>query len=157
MRIDVADGTVEIAVEIAASRERVWLLLTEQHHVHACWGGHVTLDARPGGSLREVWPDGVREVVTSGIVTRFEPPECLAMSWADDDWPGETRVSVSLAAVGNNATKLILVHAGWQIHPSSVRSRLMQDHAEGWSGHLARLAGYAEGREGAANQEETYR
>ncbi|UUP18760.1 SRPBCC family protein [Nitratireductor thuwali] len=144
MRVDVADDRISIAVVLSAPQEDAWRLLTETGHIRAWWGDHVSLDARPGGALREVWSNGRREVVTAGLVTRLEPPRLLAMSWADDDWPGETEVSFALEEK-DGGTQLLLVHSGWGIHPPERRSGLMEAHAQGWGGHIERLARRAQG------------
>lgn len=144
MQVDVAAESIRIAVGVGCPPEEIWPLLTESRHIRSWWGGHVSLDARHGGALREVWSDGAREVVTSGTVRRFDPPRLLVMSWADDDWPGETEVSFALEE-GDGRTELVLVHSGWDIHPLETRRDLMEAHAQGWGGHLERLARYAHG------------
>lgn len=144
MRVDTAGNRIEIAVILAAPREDAWQLLTEPRHIRAWWGGHVSLDPRPAGALREVWSDGARDVVTAGLVRRILPPRLLAMSWADDDWPGETEVSFALTEK-DAATELVLVHSGWDIHPQEKRKGLIEAHAQGWAGHLQRLTRYAHG------------
>ena len=139
MRVDTDNDRIEISVAIAASQDRVWRLLTESDQIRIWWGSHVTLDARLGGALREVWSEGGREVVTSGTVTQFEPPRLLAMSWADHDWPGETEVSFNLDRTPAG-TLLRLVHSGWNVHPAEKKSALVEAHAQGWIGHIERLA-----------------
>ena len=83
---------VELDIAIAVPPARVWACLTDPAAVRVWFGPHMALDARPGGSFREVWRDGVREVVTAGRVLDFDPPSRLVLSWADADWPAETRV-----------------------------------------------------------------
>ncbi|MCT7376163.1 SRPBCC family protein [Chelativorans salis] len=130
MRVEVTGDRIEITLALAMPREETWRLLTEARHIRAWWGGHASLDARLGGPLREVWSNGNREVVTAGVVTRFDPQRTLAMSWADDDWPGETQVTFTVAD-RDGATEMTLVHSGWAIHPPERRSTLMEAHAQG--------------------------
>lgn len=100
------------------------------------------LDARPGGDLVEPWSDGTRVVVTAGRVTRCEPPVALELTWADDGWPGDTRVAFRLRAAGTG-TRLVLEHSGWGVHPAARRKGLVEAHAGGWSSHLKKLVAYA--------------
>jgi uncharacterized protein YndB with AHSA1/START domain len=114
-------------------------VLTEQRHVARWWGEHVDLDARPGGRLVETWVDDGRVVVTSGEVTRCEPPRALEMSWADEGWPSPTSVAFRLAE-HEGGTRLVLEHTGWDVHPAGERQALIDAHVAGWSRHLGRLA-----------------
>jgi uncharacterized protein YndB with AHSA1/START domain len=142
MKVETTDGSIHIEVDLAVPPMRAWTVLTERQHIANWWGEHVNLQARPGGTLRETWTDGARRVVTAGLVTRCEPPSALELTWADDDWPGETRVAFHLAARGDR-TRLVLDHAGWEMHPADRRSELIDAHASGWSRYLVRLAEYA--------------
>jgi uncharacterized protein YndB with AHSA1/START domain len=142
MTVETTDDNIHIELDFAVPPMRAWTMLTEQQHIAAWWGEHVQLQARPGGTLRETWSDGARQVITSGQVTRCDPPAALELSWADDDWPGETRVAFHLAGHGDG-TRLVLDHSGWGVHPADRRSDLIGAHASGWSQYLARLAEYA--------------
>lgn len=143
MRTAIAHDRIEISALIAAPQDRVWRLLTDMDHIRVWWGDHVKLDARPGGTLREIWSDGGREVVTAGIVKQFVPPRLLSMSWADHDWPGDTQVRFSLDPIPAG-TQLLLIHSGWSVHPAERISALVEAHAQGWASHLERLARLAQ-------------
>ena len=142
MKVEISGDGIRIEVDLSVPPAWAWALLTERQHVANWWGGHVELEARPGGRLVETWSDGGREVVTSGDVTRCDPPLALEMTWADHDWPGDTRVGFHLSEHGAG-TRLVLDHAGWGVHPAGERQRLIEAHAGGWSQALARLAAYA--------------
>ncbi len=142
MKVEITGDSIRIEVDLSVPPVRAWTLLTERQHVANWWGGHVELQARLGGKLVETWSDGGREVITSGEVTRCDPPRALEMTWADHDWPGDTRVGFHLSehAAG---TRLVLDHSGWGVHPAGEQQRLIDAHAGGWSQSLARLADYA--------------
>jgi uncharacterized protein YndB with AHSA1/START domain len=142
VRIETTGDVIRIPVDLPVPPGQAWALLTEKPHIVNWWGDHVDLQARSGGGLLETWFDSGREVITSGRVTRCDPPFVLEMTWADDDWPGETRVAFHLSGNGSG-TRLVLDHSGWSVHPPNKWGRLIQDHARGWSEHLVRLAGYA--------------
>ena len=99
------------------------------------------LHARSGGAFWETWSEGGRTIVTSGEVFRYDPPGALDLTWADERC-GETEVAFRLFENGAGA-RLVLNHAGWGPHPPSQRRKLIDDHAEGWSRCLTRLAEYA--------------
>jgi uncharacterized protein YndB with AHSA1/START domain len=141
MKVETTDDAIHIEVDLSAPPMRAWTALTEEQHIANWWGDHVDLRARPGGGLRETWSDGARRVITSGRVTRCEPPSALELTWADDDWPGETRVAFHLSEHGGG-TRLVLDHSGWGVHPAGRRRDLIGAHSRGWSQSLARLAEY---------------
>jgi uncharacterized protein YndB with AHSA1/START domain len=103
----------------------------------------VTFDARPGGELRETWPDDSgRTVTTTGTVTTFDPPHTLAMTWADDDWDQSTRVQISLSPQAGGRTLLQLTHTGWAAFPEVSRASRIEAHVDGWTYHLRSIMGY---------------
>ena len=141
MEVETTDDVVRITVDLSVPPQQVWTLLTEQRHIASWWGDHVELHARYGGAFRETWSDGGRTIVTSGEVTRYDPPGALDMTWADE-WCGETEVAFRLFEHGAG-TRVVLNHSGWGPHPPSQRQKLIDDHADGWSRYLTRLAEYA--------------
>jgi uncharacterized protein YndB with AHSA1/START domain len=153
MRIETTDDVIRIEVDLVVPLRRAWALLTQEAHIARWWGDHVSLQARPGGTFRETWSDGVREVVTAGEVTRCEPPIALELTWADDDWPAATKVAIHLSENGDG-TRVVLTHSGWGIHPPDKRQAMIEGHARGWSDHLAALAAYAAKERGHSALEE---
>jgi len=146
--IDVATGPDRVVVraEIQAPRNLVWRSLTEKERIAEWWGGHVSLDPRPGGCFTERWTDaGGREVVTSGEVVRMEAPRTLELAWADDDWDEPTRVLFRLEEDAEDTTRLTLEHSGWEAFPPSARGELVRAHAAGWSRHVTNLEAYSAG------------
>lgn len=141
MEIETSDDTIRIEVVLPTSPGRTWDVLTRKQHIRYWWGDHVDLDASPGGTFREIWSDGDREVTTVGEITRFESPVALELTWADDDWPGPTTVAFRLSE-RDEGTRLILEHSRWDVHPESTRENLVDSHATGWSNHLERLVEY---------------
>ena len=142
MNIETTNDTIRIEVDLPVPPRRAWALLTEKPHITSWWGDHVDLQARAGGKLLETWADGRRQVLTSGEVTRCDPPWALEMTWGDDDWPGDTTVAFHLSERGEG-THLVLDHRGWSVHAAGKRKELIDGHARGWSQSLARLAEYA--------------
>lgn len=141
MDIKTNNKKIRIEVNLRVTPQKAWNLLTEDTHITYWWGSHVELEAKPGGAFREVWFDNERRVVTSGNITIFNPPSKLKMTWADEDWPGDTIVSFSLSE-DDSGTQLIFEHSGWEIHPNDKRENLIEAHKEGWSHYLHQFAAY---------------
>ena len=135
-------GSVILRLQLPRPVEVVWASLTDPRHVAKWWGDHVDLEARPGGWFVERWSNAAgRSVETVGRVTRFAPPTWLEMTWADEDWPVVTSVSLRLEAAPAG-TWLTLEHSGWDRFPGSDGATLRDEHVAGWTRHLQSLEGY---------------
>lgn len=134
---------IVIEKRIQSSPDRLWQCLIDPAARRAWFGPHLQLDAQLGGELREVWRDGVRQVVTSGRVTAFEPGRRMVLSWKDEDWPDETEVEISIEADPTGAV-IRLSHGGWE-RLGGGSAALADAHRSGWNMHLANLADFAEG------------
>ncbi len=137
-----SDG-VHLSIRIPVDVTTAWKYLTAPASVARWWGDHVQLNAVAGGQLREKWSNGQREVLTTGTVTRCEPPTTLGMTWADDDWPGDTNVCFQLAADGA-ATRVELVHEGFEALFGAAAASTVEAHATGWRCHLQRFIQYVD-------------
>ena len=145
MKVQTTDDRLLIEVELAVPREQAWAALTSPAAIAIWWGEHVRLSAHAGGKLREDWTDAAgRNVATTGVVTRCEPPTLLEMTWSDDDWPGETRVLFVLDEHDDDRSSLRLEHRGWEALPAERRRSLIDAHALGWRRHMRSLCAYLE-------------
>jgi uncharacterized protein YndB with AHSA1/START domain len=127
------------SVEIAASAERVFELLTDADELVRWWPDAVELEPEVGGRVRLVFANG-HEV--TGRVTRFEPPRALGFTWGWPDRPGvETQVDFTVSDLGERGCEVRVTHAGWE-----GLERLRPDHERGWAHFLALLAALAENR-----------
>lgn len=141
MKVETTDDSIVIRVELPATAGTVWQVLVDPSHISSWWGAYVSFEARPGGQLIERWSDGSREVTTSGRVFHVEPPQSLELTWANDDWPAETRVSFNLSEHARR-TELVVIHSGWDLLPAPERATLMRHHAAGWTHNLKNLSDY---------------
>lgn len=146
MLIKTDQNRIQFKTLLSVIRVKAWELITHQAHIEKWWGDHVSLEAKAGGRLQEVWFDGDKQIITSGNITQYKPPETLHLSWADEDWPGETNVIFTIAE-NHAGTLLIFEHTGWEIHPENKRQELIKAHAGGWSKYLSQLAEYAKNAE----------
>jgi uncharacterized protein YndB with AHSA1/START domain len=138
----VTTNSIELTVMIETSLSQCWRLLTEPQHLRAWFGSHIQLDARLFGRMEERWEQDGREMLTTGLIDTYEPPRLLSMTWADSDWPAQTRVTISLEERGT-LTALTLTHTGWDDLPGLDRDALRQAHIAGWRSHLRSLSSYA--------------
>ncbi|HEX8646619.1 MAG TPA: SRPBCC domain-containing protein [Thermoleophilaceae bacterium] len=126
---------VEREVEIAASPETVWELLTVPGEATRWMGRAATFDLRPGGAYRVAVLPGD---VTSGEFVEIDPPRRLVYTWG---WeredspvpPGTSTVEFELLPAGAG-TLLRLRHHDLP-GPEAAAS-----HRRGWDHYLPRLA-----------------
>jgi uncharacterized protein YndB with AHSA1/START domain len=143
MKVGTTADRIVIEYDFRKNSRDVWAALTSPEAIGAWWGGDVRLEPKAGGAFREEWIDGTgRKVVTIGTVNRFEPPELLELSWADEDWPQATQVSMNVEPVADAKTVLRLDHRGWSVLPADRRQQLIEQHAAGWHHHLRNLEAY---------------
>jgi len=80
-------------------------------------------------------------------VLKMEAPNLLEFTWSHNQLGfAETKVAISLAAVGDS-TDVMLVHSGWDaVADKQVRAAQRADHNEGWDIHLGVWQEVATGR-----------
>ncbi|HVU64959.1 MAG TPA: SRPBCC domain-containing protein [Phycisphaerales bacterium] len=147
-------ASVTTSVLINADQTTVWKFLSEQQRVLG-WMTYMpgapapagsVFEARPGGALRIIFPNGGE---AKGKVLEVRPPERLVFTWgyAPDVaktglGPGACRVEISVRRVedgsggggGGGGTLVTLTHSG----PMS--EALAQGHLAGWNHYLSQLA-----------------
>jgi uncharacterized protein YndB with AHSA1/START domain len=130
-------------IEIAASQETVWELLTDPDKAPSWWGRNATFDLREGGKFRMEVSSGS---IASGAFTEIEPPRRLAFTFGWEEGgagpalvpAGSSTVLIELVPTGTG-TLLRLVHWGLP------GSEAVTSHGEGWDHYLGRLAVAATG------------
>lgn len=115
-----------------------WALWADPEKLAAWFGPHIVLNACSGGRFSESWTKDGRPAVTAGTVVLCVPPDELAWTWSDDDWPAQTMVSLHFKAVGDG-TRLSLAHNGWEALPAPSRETIRLQHEAGWTMHLDNL------------------
>ena len=135
-----AEGiSVEREIEIAASPETVWELLTDQGEATRWMGQAAAFDLRPGGAYRvEVIPG----TTARGEFVEIAPPHRLVYTWGwereDLVPPGSTTVEFELIRTG--AGTLLRFR-----HRDLPSAKSAASHAHGWDHYLERLAVIAGG------------
>jgi len=139
MSIDL--DVIERVIDIAASPETVFTLLTDPEQYVRWKGTSARLDARRGGAFDVGFAGGGRVL---GEYLEVVPNRRVVFTWGWDSseavvGPGGSTVEIDLEPKGQG-TRLHLVHRGL---PVSERA----SHTEGWDFFLPRLTTIAEGRE----------
>jgi uncharacterized protein YndB with AHSA1/START domain len=132
---------VRRAVEIAASRERVWAALTRPEELVGWFPTErAEIDLRPGGACRFVWDDSTDE----GIVDAVDPPERLVFRWRPAGLgPPYTTVTFELEEMPRG-TRLTLVGSGFASLPDQIRQQSRDGNDAGWAEELEELRTYLE-------------
>ncbi|MDX3114747.1 MULTISPECIES: SRPBCC domain-containing protein [Streptomyces] len=111
--------TIERAIVINASRERVWSVLTESAFLGRWFGNGepVKIDLRPGGLL--VFDHGIHGVIPARIQS-VEPPRVLSWRWSqgaageEPDDSNATLVEFTLTEdESTGGTRLTMVESGF--------------------------------------------
>jgi len=139
MSIDL--DVIERVIDIAASPETVFALLTDPEQYVRWKGDRAQLDARPRGVFDVGFADGNR---VRGEYLEVVSNRRVVFTWGWDSAEatvpaGASTVEIDLEPHGKG-TRLRLVHRGL---PTEARA----SHSEGWDYFLPRLIAVAEGRD----------
>jgi uncharacterized protein YndB with AHSA1/START domain len=117
-------------VVIRAPREAVFRYFTDSARWAAWWGQGSSIDTRPGGGVRIVYPGGTE---ATGEVVEVASPERIVFTYGYTSGtpigPGESRVTIRLEP-HREGTRLVLVHL---FADPSVRDQ----HVQGWRYQLS--------------------
>jgi uncharacterized protein YndB with AHSA1/START domain len=120
-------------VDVDASLERIWELLTDPAELPRWWPDAAELEPRVGG--RVVLAFGPGDV--TGKVTSWDPPRRLGFTWEASNMPGvRLHVTFTVEDLGGGRSRVGVVHSGFAEAPTHAREAV----AGGWSHFLPRLA-----------------
>jgi uncharacterized protein YndB with AHSA1/START domain len=130
---------VERELQIDASPETVWELLTDEREATRWMGQDAAFDLRPGGRYRVGVIPGH---TASGAFVEIDPPRRLVFTWG---WEGENPVppgssTVEFELVPNGAGTLLRFR-----HVGLPSAEAAESHSHGWDHYLPRLATVAGG------------
>jgi uncharacterized protein YndB with AHSA1/START domain len=136
----VATKVIERVIDIEASPETVFRLLTDPVE-YVRWKGKLAeLEPRPGGKFRVQFP--APNGAAAGEYVEVVPNRRVVFTWGwegnENIPPGTSTVEIDLEPRGRG-TRLRLVHRG--LPDSEVKT-----HSDGWDYFLGRLTDVAEGR-----------
>ncbi|MBU5444844.1 SRPBCC domain-containing protein [Paenibacillus sp. MSJ-34] len=114
--------TLQFQVEIASSKELVWLAWTQTERIVQWFAPGAQIEARVGGSFELYFDPANRDQMsTKGCkITLLEPMDRLGFTWKGPDDLAQimnkegslTTVLVTFAE-NNGFTKVVVEHAGW--------------------------------------------
>ncbi|MFE2267633.1 SRPBCC domain-containing protein [Streptomyces lavendulae] len=140
-------NTIERAILINASRERVWSVLSEPAFLGRWFGNGepVKIDLRPGGLL--IFDHGIHGVIPARIQT-VEPPRVLSWRWSqgaageEPDDSNATLVEFTLTEDDSTrSTLLTMVESGFAYLGMPTKEVIDRHHAnsQNWPGKLDQL------------------
>jgi uncharacterized protein YndB with AHSA1/START domain len=165
----VAPGTVKLERLLPGPIERAWAFITESDK-RARWLAAGDFDLRVGGRIElrfdndKLSPDRPARAgglhVSTGVITRLEPPHVLAHTWNSEKWQSE--VTYELAQRGEQV-QLTIVHrqlgkdfvlpvmGGWDVHTGILEDLLTGAPPRSfWSTHERLTQEYAKENTAAA-------
>ena len=124
------EHSLERTVTILAKRETVFRFFTDSERWAKWWGAGSTVDPRPGGPIRILYPGAIE---VTGEVIEIVAPERIAFTYGFTSGspipPGSSRVTIRLEEE-RAGTRLTLKHEF-----SDEKAR--DDHIQGWRYQLA--------------------
>ncbi len=153
------DLAVRKTITVAAPRQRAFDVFTtgmtdwwlrDSHHIGEQAPEAVVIEPRAGGRWFERAPDG--KECDWGRVLEWEPPSRVVLAWhLDADWKYDpdpaksTELEVQFISEGPAATRVELVHCGFEVHGARAREvHDAIDSPQGWNGLLQLYAAAAE-------------
>lgn len=147
--------SIERSVEIDASPEDVWSIITEAEYVAQWFGDKAEIDLRPGGAASFTWTE--HDHTARARVEAVAPPNLFAFRWsntglpvADDvelDETNSTLVEFRLTPSGDGTT-LQVTESGFAKldQPEEVVSASVENHTDGWVVEIDKLVAFANQR-----------
>ena len=135
-------------VEVRASIERVWALITEPEHIKAWYAfDGAAIDLRAGGAVEHYWEEHGRYL---GTIDVLERPHRFGYLYANfpDEMPVEgrsTHVLFELSALDPSRTRVTVTESGLSALDLTDDERAAYREAtiQGWEGGLPALAHHA--------------
>lgn len=133
MSRDALPHRLDQTLEIDADRETVFRFFTDGARWSSWWGAGSSIEPRPGGGVRIVYPGGVE---VSGEVVAIDPPERLVFTYGYAAGapipPGASLVTIRLEKSGRS-TRVHLTHA-------FTEAEVRDQHVQGWRYQLSLFA-----------------
>jgi uncharacterized protein YndB with AHSA1/START domain len=142
------EDRIEREIVIAASRERVWEIITRAEHVGSWFGESAEVDLRPGGTLALRWE---KYGTFYGIIEKIDEPHYFSYRWVpgvpEEKPSNENSTLVEFTLTPHGArTRLRVVETGFSrlLLSESERAERFAGNTEGWASKLPSLQHYVE-------------
>jgi uncharacterized protein YndB with AHSA1/START domain len=143
----VTDFTIESEIVIDAPIEVVWQTITEADRIALWWADRVELEAIPGGAGTLFFENDTGTHVAPLVVETVKPPTLFSFRWChpevDDPLPGNSMlVEFMLSLESDTQTRLRVVETDLTLlpWPDADKVAYAEDHRNGWTNFIARLA-----------------
>ena len=144
-------GTIERSIEIDASPDTVFEVITSPVHLTEWWPDEALFEPKTGATGRIVFGDRSSGDATVPNITILEldPPRQFTFRWLfpDDEHARDGNSMLVVFALEDLGGRTLLRmtetgfrEQGWEVAMLEEQYRL---HETGWDRHLARLVGYA--------------
>jgi len=132
-------------IEIDASPEIVFKALTDESELTQWFPDQAILEPKVGGKMKFTFlarkaKNLDRDFYPDGEIIEFEPNKKLSYTWRPEgisNFP-RTVVTWTLKKIGNDKTRLELVHSGFTGKPHE----MYEEHNSGWDYFTDRLYGF---------------
>ena len=133
---------VELSLEIAASPETVWDILTTPDLFSMWMEGKVEFEARPGSAFRAEFPH-IQTVIAGEVVTLDADARHLGLTWGLESGPQAAGFPSGCSLVEFRVHDADVGCRVELIHSQLPSAAVAQGQEGGWTFHLSRLALYA--------------
>ena len=149
--METEQGTIEREVQIDASPETVFEVITSPEHLEEWWPDEAVVDPTPGAKGHLVFGDreaGAADVPQLTVVDA-EPPRRFSFRWThpeDEEAREGNSLLVTFELVARDGGTLLRMtesgfrEMGWEV---AVLEEQYRDHVQGWDHFLPRLVAYA--------------
>ncbi|MBV8950918.1 MAG: SRPBCC domain-containing protein [Actinobacteria bacterium] len=144
------DLTIEREIVVDAPVAVVWQTITEPEQIAQWFADRVELDVRPGGDGTLLFDENAsRQAVRARLVVEaVEPPHRFSFRWGHEegqqpDPANSVLVEFTLTPEGDERTRVRVAETGLEavVWADDDKARYADDHRNGWSTNLGRLAG----------------
>ena len=137
--------SIEREIQVEAAPEVVYEVITSPEHLREWWPDEADLEAEAGATGTVSFGSAPDTKVATLTVVEAEPPKRFAFRWGYDGdvatADNSLLVTFDLIPSGDG-TVLRFAETGWD--EAGKPDEMYQDHFQGWSYFLPRLAPYAE-------------
>jgi uncharacterized protein YndB with AHSA1/START domain len=138
--MDAEMGTIERELEIAATPEVVYEVVSRPEHIREWWPDEADLDPVPGATGTITFGTDIVETIT---VVEADPPHRFAFRWIEDG--GSSLLVTFDLEPTDTGTRLRFSETGFREKgwEAAVLEQQYAEHEAGWDHFLPRLVAYA--------------
>jgi uncharacterized protein YndB with AHSA1/START domain len=138
--------SIERSIWINASRERVWLALTDPEQVTSWFSPGTSFKTRGTGAGTRLYVENLEtgEEMYVQVFEVFDPPHRLILK-SQVEPPQTPFITSYRLEEENQGTRLTLIFGGYEAVPEDVRQQMMNENAAGFELMLGNIKAVIEG------------